>query len=349
MKGANAEERIKIALFLLQDEDWKDVFEDAWLLMCNKTLEERIAFVEARYKQSIASIFPWQQALSDTIDRRLFTLSHLHQPDLFIRVRPGKEDIVKNKLMKANIAYKEVNANCLAFNNATKLDDVLELNKEYVVQDRSSQQVGQLLSSINCQPSVKVWDCCAASGGKAIMAYDIIPSIDLTVSDIRPSIIHNLRTRFQQAGITMYKSFIADLSSPKSPGPKGSRETYQPFNLSTDQLPSQINQLYYDLIICDAPCSGSGTWSRTPEQLYFFKEEEIRRYSDLQKRIVSNVLPFLTKGGHLLYITCSVFKKENEDVVEFINEQFNLTMVDMQMIKGYESRADTMFAALFKL
>ena len=53
-------------------------------------------------------------------------------------------------------------------------------------------------------------------------------------------------------------------------------------------------------------------------------------------------------GGYLLYITCSVFKKENEEVVAFISETNETELVDMQVLKGYDKYADTMFAALLR-
>ncbi len=365
LKNISAEDRIKAALFLLNSEEWKVVFAEDWLLNWYNDMDKRVLFIEDKYQQNISAIFPWQEELSDEIDKQSFNLSHLIQPDLFIRIRPGKEKLVKEKLNKANVPFRQITNSCLAFENGTKLENILNLNSEYVVQDLNSQKVGELLSTVNCQLSTKVWDCCAASGGKSIMAYDLIPEIELTVSDIRPSIIHNLNNRLKEAGIKNYHSFVADLSG-GSPGPKGRREKRSPgtegrrekseietASLKEASIPSQhinqsTNQLF-DLIICDAPCSGSGTWSRTPEQLYFFKPEEITRYSNLQKKITSNVIPFIKKGGHLLYITCSVFKKENEEVVEYIKKQFGLTLIKMEWLKGYDKKADTLFAALFIL
>ena len=98
---------------------------------------------------------------------------------------------------------------------------------------------------------------------------------------------------------------------------------------------------------CDAPCSGSGTWGRTPEQLYFFNEAQIISYAKLQANILQNVIPALKKGGHLLYITCSVFQAENEAIVKLIQEEQGLTLIKAELLKGYEEKGDTMFAALF--
>ena len=105
-------------------------------------------------------------------------------------------------------------------------------------------------------------------------------------------------------------------------------------------------QKKFDLVICDAPCSGSGTWNRTPEQLFFFKKEKIDQYARLQKQIVSNASKALKKNGYFLYITCSVFEKENEAVVDFIENNLPLQLKSMEYLKGYDKKADTMFAAL---
>jgi 16S rRNA (cytosine967-C5)-methyltransferase len=97
------------------------------------------------------------------------------------------------------------------------------------------------------------------------------------------------------------------------------------------------------------PCSGSGTWGRTPEQLSFFQKNKIQEYADLQREIISNVVPHLAVDGYLLYITCSVFKKENEGNVQLIQQKFpSLQLIHQEILIGYDKKADTMFAALFK-
>jgi len=64
----------------------------------------------------------------------------------------------------------------------------------------------QLIAKENIR---NVWDCCAASGGKSILAKDVFGNITLTVSDIRKSILHNLRKRFSEAGIEKLSFFYS--------------------------------------------------------------------------------------------------------------------------------------------
>ncbi len=293
----------------------------------NTPTEWRSIIDEASLPQTVPlNIFPWKNELSSGIDHAAFEASFSAQPDIFLRIRPGHEKTVLSKLHMANVAF-EVERDCLRLTSPVKIDNYVCINKEVVVQDASSQQISRLLLEISqyypSRQTINIYDCCAASGGKSILAYDVLPHIDLTVSDIRPGIMANLKKRFAQAGITKYKSFIKDILHSKATSP------------------------LYDVVIADVPCTGSGTWARTPEQLYFFIENKISEYAALQKNIINNILPLIRPGGFLLYITCSVFAKENEIQVQHILHS-NFTLVEQKVIAGYGQKADTMFAALLK-
>jgi 16S rRNA (cytosine967-C5)-methyltransferase len=284
-----------------------------------KTLHQQLGF-------TVTDIFPFQEHISLQIDPHSFASSFLEQPDIYLRIRPGNEAKIKSKLKNAEIPFLEISNNCIAVPPSTKIETHLKINNEIVVQDVSSQKV--LIPIINfvknTNKNLDAWDCCAASGGKSILLKDTFPNIRLTVSDIRESILANLRKRFKEANITNYTWFIADVSAPQF------RHYKQ-----------------YDLVICDAPCSGSGTWGRTPEQLYFFKKERINYYASLQKKIALNASQYLKEAGMFLYITCSVFKEENEKVVEFMQQNSSLQLENIQYFTGYQQKADTLFAALF--
>jgi 16S rRNA (cytosine967-C5)-methyltransferase len=329
LKETEVQERMLIALFLCSQTSNEVLlfFKPAWNDAIELTVAEKLRMLNLPVKAN--DIFPFANELSKEISADDFSFSHFIQPNLFLRMRPGQQQKVMSKLQTAQLSFQLLNNDCIALPNATKIEQIIELNKEAVVQDYSSQRVGELLQIVKSQTAtakLNVWDCCAASGGKSIMLYDLLPHVELTVSDIRDSILVNLQNRFADAGIKKFKSLVMDLSA--------------------EQLRNSANNFH--LIIADVPCSGSGTWSRTPEHLAFFRKEEIVKYASLQKKIITNCIPSLKPNGYLLYITCSVFKKENEEVVSFLQEQHQLKLIEQRTMKGYDIKADTMFAALLK-
>lgn len=322
-------EKLLLATFLLEKKSSAILgnLKPEWNEKIHLNLSEKIKIVKNIF--TAENIFPFNSELSDEINTDQFSLSFLRQPKLFIRIRPGQQKLVFEKLKNHPISFEKLNDNCLAFSNNEKVSDVLKIDKEAVIQDYNSQKTEDILLSQGglANSGISVWDCCAASGGKAILAHDLFRNIKLTVSDTRKNIMKNLVDRFTKAGIENYQFFIADLSmSPPVVAIKGR----------------------FDLIIADVPCSGSGTWARTPERLSFFIRKELKRYSELQKKIVLNAVQYLKENGSLLYITCSVFKRENEENVIFIQEKTGLQLVKTEYLKGFELKADTLFVALFK-
>lgn len=325
LKNKTVEEKIITACFLCSNNN-SDLLESlAPYLFENASLSLKEKCVLLKVKSD--DIFLLQNELSESINAQEFSFSFLVQPLLYIRVRPGKQEIVNEKLATAKIDFSQKTDTCIALPQATKMKAFVSINNEVVVQDYSSQQVFNYLQNkdIELPTFPSIWDCCAASGGKSILINDLLGGkVDLHVSDVRASILNNLFVRFKEAGIKKYNSFITDLM--------------------LDEANKQEKK--YDIIICDAPCSGSGTWSRTPEQLAFFDVKKINVFADMQKKIASNALRYLKENGLFFYITCSAFKKENEEVVHFLTKKFHLQIKQMEYYKGYEMQADTMFAAV---
>ncbi|MBD0331601.1 MAG: methyltransferase domain-containing protein [Chitinophagaceae bacterium] len=325
LPDASVTERILTGYFLCieRKDDLLEFFKPEWSRYAEESVERKIEFLK---RFSIEEVFPWVSELSAEMDADKFSISFLIQPDLFLHIRRGNEITVQQKLAAAGISYNVISGDCIALPNKTKIDGVITPDIEAVIQDYNSQQTITAINPqlLNINSPISVWDCCAGSGGKSILVKDHYPNVVLTVSDVRPSILHNLKKRFVRAGIRNYKLFIADLTS----------------NF-------EFRNSKFDVIICDAPCTGSGTWSRTPEQLYFFEPHRISYYAELQRKIVANAAKHLRENGLFLYITCSVFKKENEDVVEFIQKNLQLHLQTQQYLKGYEKKADTLFVALF--
>jgi len=70
-----------------------------------------------------------------------------------------------------------------------------------------------------------------------------------------------------------------------------------------------------DLVLLDAPCSGSGTWNRHPEGKWKLSSGKLAGYSRLQKDLLKRAIDLLASGGIVVYSTCSMFREENEMVV----------------------------------
>ncbi|UAY51722.1 RsmB/NOP family class I SAM-dependent RNA methyltransferase [Ferruginibacter albus] len=336
-ESLSVSDKIILGTFLCENEpsEFLETVKPEWNDQIENVLKKKLALVKTAF--SIDTIFLFKKELSAGINMDAFSTSFLIQPDLFIRIRPKVRLGVLSKLEKSKLPYRLLDDDCVALPNSTKIEDYFTLDKEVVIQDLNSQRVLNFFKpqhATHKTPAIPAWDCCAASGGKSILLYDIFNQrIDLTISDIRPSIILNLHHRFAKAGIKSYKYFIGDLASPKF----------------TETLPvDQQDNLKPAIVICDVPCTGSGTWSRTPEQLVFFTKEKISAYSLKQKQIVTNVIPYLQKDSALVYITCSVFKEENEEVVAFIKDKFQLELVQQELLQGYAHKADTMFVAIFR-
>ncbi len=331
------EEDILRGLFL-SEQSFNEIihfFKPDWDEFIGKPVKEKTAFINFPVKK----IFPFKNELTAAVSHMEFCESFLKQPKLFLRVRPHKKNIVIQKLQKAKIPLALIDDECIALANSTKLDDIIDADTEVVIQDYNSQQVFNFLQNFSIdKPVITAWDCCAASGGKSILLFDILKRhVELTVSDIRLPILLNLHQRFNKAGIKNYNYFIGDLNTPGFKFPI----------LISKGVQGKLPIHNYQMIVCDVPCTGSGTWGRTPENLFYFESEIIDDYVQRQKQIVSNVIPFLKEEGLLFYITCSVFKKENEDVALFIKEKFQMQLLHMELLKGYDKKADSMFVAVF--
>ncbi|MBA2745406.1 MAG: methyltransferase domain-containing protein [Flavisolibacter sp.] len=320
------QEKLLLGYFLTTQHDTGMIahLKPEWKEAVAFPLNQKLELLNAA--SAINNLFPFIELLSNEIDAATFSRSHLIQPLMFLRLRPGRASVVRQQLNQHGSWFHEVSQDCLALAIGSKIEDVIMLNRDAVVQDMNSQKALDVLKNLISETRFTTWDCCAGSGGKSILLKDHFPNAELIVSDIRESIIINLKKRFDHAGITGYRSFVTDLAADAFHHDK-----------------------QYDLVICDAPCSGSGTWGRTPEQLETFTIQKAAHYAALQKKIVLNASKCVKQNGWFLYITCSVFRNENEEVADFISANTKMSLVEKKYFPGYASRADSLFMALFRL
>ena len=326
-------EQMMMGYFLTHD------FDGGYLAFANPALadkigeniEVKIGIIEQQFSGfNLAELFPSHSSISAAIDQHDFALHHFRKPSFFLRVRPLKREKVLAALKAQSIPAKLVGDIAIRIDANVDVEKLIDLDTDAVVQDISSQKTISLLADLPAHPTT-IWDACAGSGGKSIMLADRYRKVGLYVSDIREEILEELERRFKLAGIVAQKLFCTDLQHP----------------MSTQVAKSNLPEGGVDLIVADVPCSGSGTWGRTPELLRSFDETMISEYQFMQKSIVTRLPAQLKPGGHLLYITCSVFKEENDEVVDYIEESLGLTLVRKEMISGINEGGDHLFAALF--
>lgn len=319
------EQRLFISEFICSREDnlFLNYFHPKLNHLVELPVSDKLAWLEKHVDFKANDIFPFARHLSAGIDQQVFLESLLVQPDLYIRMHRGKDALVKSTLQWAQIPFTEIDEQALALPNGTKLDRLFaeKSKRPYEVQDISSQRTAQLFKPNKYD---KWWDACAASGGKSLLLHSMEPEIKLLVSDIRESVLENLDERFRNSGLLRYQKKVLDL---------------------TQNIDQDLHHYEFDGIILDAPCTGSGTWGRTPEMISQFQETKISGFNNLQKTIASNVIKYLKAGKPLIYITCSVFREENEDVVNYLKDEAGLKIESSGIIPGYKNKADTLFAA----
>lgn len=254
----------------------------------------------------------WMQALND-------------QPKVWLRVNNGFHDKVFAALNEASIPF--IQHPELPF--ALSLPPGLAVDKTPViekgwaeVQDLSSQKT---LLGLRFDPHAEWLDACTASGGKSLLLLAMQANVRLTVSDNRATMLENLRERFARCGVKNYTAIVHDWT------------TGNPFG----------TEKKFDGILADVPCTGSGTWARTPEQMAVFSMDKLNAMVQLQRSILQSLLPLLKPGGCLIYITCSVFAAENEDQREWLQEN-GLQLLDEQLFQGSTENADTLYRLVLR-
>jgi 16S rRNA (cytosine967-C5)-methyltransferase len=161
----------------------------------------------------------------------------------------------------------------------------------FEIQDQGSQ-IAAILSA--AAPQEQVADICAGAGGKTLaLAAMMANKGQIHAYDADRHRLRPIFERLQRAGVRNVQVVPAD----------------EPERL--DQLRGKL-----DLVVVDAPCSGSGAWRRKPDAKWRLKPESLRLRIAEQERLLARAAPLLRPGGRLHYITCSLLPEENADRIE---------------------------------
>jgi 16S rRNA (cytosine967-C5)-methyltransferase len=184
----------------------------------------------------------------------------------------------------------------------------------FEVQDEGSQLV-----ALSCQPQdgMRILDLCAGAGGKSIALAAAAPQAAIIASDTNRARLAQLPPRAERAGAAIDIKLL-----------DGGCEAAQ-----LAELEGQC-----DIVLVDAPCSGSGTWRRNPEGRWRLTPDRLDRLVSLQERLLEIAAPLVRPGGALVYATCSIIRAEGADQARnFLGRHSSWIVQDMPFDGG---RAD---------
>lgn len=104
----------------------------------------------------------------------------------------------------------------------------------------------------------------------------------------------------------------------------------------------------YDLVLCDAPCSGSGTWRRDPQGKWSLSAERLEELTKIQRDVISSAKEHLNPGGCLAYATCSVFDEENSDQRQWVCDTFKDLSLEHEVRLSPSHLGDGFYLACFR-
>lgn len=177
----------------------------------------------------------------------------------------------------------------------------------YYVQEASSMFLETVLrQAVDTTQPLRILDLCAAPGGKSTLLQSVIPSKSLLVSNE----VIKTRVNILSENITKWgaSNVIVTSNDPKD----------------FQRLPQ-----YFDVIVVDAPCSGSGLFRKDPNAINEWSEQNVHLCSQRQQRILADMMPSLKEGGILIYSTCSYSEEEDEAVADWLAEQFRVESVKL--------------------
>ncbi len=234
---------------------------------------------------------------------RLIIKDNLERKTTFVRV-------IENNLTEN---YTKTNFDDLLIfdGNIVKNDDFL--NGKLVIQDLGSYLISVYL---NVKNDDVVLDLCAAPGNKTM-------HISKMAKNVLANEIHPSRAKLIKQNIDKYK--IKNV------------EVIQSDATDIEQLNTNIKGLKFDKILIDAPCSGIGVIKSKPEIKNKLKIQDVDNLIQTQQKILRVSENFLKEDGYILYSTCSLNKKENEEQIKlFLSEsEFEYEIISDEVIKSY--------------
>lgn len=240
------------------------------------------------------------------------------RPNISIRVnklKTTKESLIeKLKAKNIDVTEKSELDDFIILNKAKDIENMEEFKQGlFTVQDEAAGLTALIL---NPKENEEVLDACSSPGGKTTYMAEIMKN----KGKIEALDIHEHRTKLvedaaNRLGINIIKVHLQDATK---------------FNKEYEEK--------FDKVLLDVPCLGIGVLKRKPDIKWQRKVEDIKKITKIQTEILNTCSSYLKKGGELVYSTCSIFKSENQDIInKFVEENENFKIQEIILPKHAEN------------
>ena len=183
----------------------------------------------------------------------------------------------------------------------------------YYVQEASSMFLEHVLKqTVDLSKPIKVLDLCAAPGGKSTLIQSVISKESLLVSNE----VIKTRVNILVENITKWGADNV---------------------IVTNNDPADFNRIenYFDVIVVDAPCSGSGLFRKDPNAINEWSENSVELCAHRQQRILADIMPSLKDGGILIYSTCSYSQQEDESIADWLVNELKVESIKLKVEESW--------------
>ena len=249
----------------------------------------------------------WPQLVADYgADAQSIATAQQDRAQVFLRVnrKRGTVEKVLSALKTDDIdahAHPDVEGAIIVTGNARRIQQTRLWDDGHIeLQDAASQMA---MARLSVTADQTVLDYCAGGGGKSLALAAF--GAHVTAHDADVGRMKDIPARAARAGT----------------------------RIKTTKRPNGT----FDLVLCDAPCSGSGTWRRTPDAKWRLAECHLAELTKIQRSILETAMTHVGQGGRLAYATCSVLSVENRRVVDgFLADHPEWSVVDEMQLRPTE-------------
>lgn len=283
------------------------------------------AYLSVAYSMPEWIVREWLEVYGSTRTQEILA-SFLTEGPISIRVNTGRTD--RDTLMKrlkaegAAVTEQAESASGLYLSGFDFLNALPSFREGlFYVQDTSSMLAAELAAP---KPGDYVLDVCAAPGGKSIHMAELLKGTGMVEArDLTSYKVGLIQENIHRCQLSNVRAVVADARVFR---------------------PEDENKA--DIVLADLPCSGLGVIGKKPDIKYKMTPEKQRELSMLQREILHTVCRYVRHGGILLYSTCTIHRRENEENVDwFIKEHPEFSLEMQRQILPTEGRRDGFFLA----